>query len=143
MRTVSPWKLECATGHGHIGLYLRTGRTNTGRVRVTDRDGGETLSEPLEFKTDPLPDDFPPIDLKISRPRRMEPGVTLVPFFRWPGPGPDETFGLVVALDAHGEVVWYFRADHTVSDLVRIDSGHFIYQDGRPPLLYEIEILGN
>ena len=93
-------KDEYATEHDLMVLGLRPGRTNSLRVTVKDRAGSEATSDILEIETDPIPDDFPPFDLKISRSRKMEPGYTLVPLLRWAGAGPDEHFGRVVARDA-------------------------------------------
>ena len=57
--------------------------------------------------TPPLPEDFPPIELSISDPARMEPGVTLFDLIHWPESGTDAAYGLLVALNERGEVVWY------------------------------------
>ena len=131
------------TEHDLMVLGLRPGRTNSVRVTVKDRAGSEAKSDTLEIETGPIPDDFPPIDLKISRPRKMEPGYTLVPLFRWSGAGPDEKFGLVLALDAHAEIVWYYLTDHTLGDLIPTGHGTFTYQIGRNGRMVEIDMLGN
>ena len=47
----------------------------------------------------------------------MEPGVTFFSLMRWPDGGiEDDSFGLAVALDAQGEVVWYRRSDKAFAD---------------------------
>ena len=109
---IGPQTAYFATEHELVVLGLRPNRRHTVRVVVEDGDGNETRSEGIEFTTAPLPRDFPPIDIRISRPGRMEPGVTLIPTVRWPGNGAlDRDFGLVLAVDAYGEVVWYYRAN--------------------------------
>ena len=134
---------EYTTEHDLMVLGLRPDRINTVRVTVKDRSGRRASTEKMELETGPLPDNFPPIDVKISRPRRMEPGYTMVPFFRWAEAGPDKDYGLVLALDAHGEVVWYYETDVTVSDLVPTRDGTFTYQISRNGRMREIDMLGN
>lgn len=142
VNTVSPVE-SYVTEHRLIVLGLRPGRTNSVQVTVNDRAGESTTSEFLDITTDPLPEDFPPIELKISRPAKMEPGITLVPMFRWPTMLPDETYGLLLGLDAHGEVVWYFRWDHGLGEARRLANGNLIFQVGRDGLMMEIDMLGN
>ena len=61
----------------------------------------------LEFKTAPLPDDFPPIKATVAVPDKMEPGVMLFAPMKWPTGGEtDDGYGLALAVDADGEVVW-------------------------------------
>ncbi len=141
--TVVTPKDEYATEHDLMVLGLRPGRTNSVRVTVKDRAGAEAASETMEIVTDPLPDDFPPIELKISRPRKMEPGYTMVPLFRWAGAGPDQHFGLVLILDAHAEVVWYYQNDLPIGDLIPTGHGTYTHQIDRNGRMREIDMLGN
>ena len=131
------------TNHVVPILGMRPNRTHTVRVIVTDENGSTNTSEPFELITDPLPDDFPPIDVRISEPDRMEPGVTMFePIYR----SEDESgrdYHLLVAVDETGEVVWYFRAAQPVSDARRLQNGHLLYRTGRAGPLYEIDMLGN
>lgn len=139
-RARGSYKLE----HEVMMLGFRPGKTHTVRVTVVDEEGLETVSDPLRFTTDPLPDDFPPIDLRISRPRKMEPGVTLIPTVKWPGLGePDRTFGLILGVDDHGEVVWYYHSDHNIMALERLRNGNILYHYGRKGNIAEIDMLGN
>ena len=73
------------TSHDVALLGLGPGRTFRVHVEVVDAAGQEVTSRELEHATAPLPEGFPPIDVRISRPSRMEPGVTLVPLLRWTG----------------------------------------------------------
>jgi len=124
-------------------LGMRPGRTHDIRVIVTDEDGGTSTSEGLVVTTDPLPGDFPPIDVRVSKPDRMEPGVTLFePVYR----AEDDTerdSHLLVAVDAAGEVVWYYRSAQPASDARRLRNGNLLYRTGRAGPLYEIDMLGN
>ncbi len=132
------------TRHELVVLGLRPARTHELRLSVRDEAGKEAMSEVLEWTTDPLPEDFPPVDLKVSRPRRMEPGVTLLPVVKWPDLGqPDRTFGLILAVDDHGEVVWYYRSDHNIVAVERLRNGHLLYHYGRRGNVVEIDMLGN
>jgi len=100
-------------------------------------DGGTfTLSTPA------LPDDFPPIEVTTLRPTRMEPGYHFIPVMRWTERGPDREFGLVLALDSAGEVVWYYRSDRTVNDVKRLSNGDLIYLAGRDGRMMQINKLG-
>lgn len=135
---VSGW----ATAHRLLVLGLRPGRKNEIVVTITDRAGKE-VAKTLEWRTDPLPDGFPPLVVKVSDREKMTPGFTLVPLFRWGAEGPDSESGLVLAIDASGDVVWYYRPDHVVSDLVPTPTGSFIYQRQRIGILNEVDVLGN
>lgn len=132
-----------ATEHELTVLGLRPGRDHTVTVTVRDENGLETASEPLTFSAPPLPEGFPPIERKVSRPAKMEPGVTIASFFRWPGFDLDRDYGLFVALDNAGEVVWYYETDQPADDPRRTQDGTFIYTTGREGYMYEIDMLGN
>ncbi|MBM64398.1 MAG: hypothetical protein CL484_15735 [Acidobacteria bacterium] len=132
-----------AFDHAVPVLGLRPDRTHIVRVVVTDNNGLTSTSDALEVVTDPLPDDFPPIDVRISKPSRMEPGITMLePTFRATdedGPG----YHLLVAVDETGEVVWYYKATQPVADARRLQNGNLLYRTGRAGPLYEIDMLGN
>jgi arylsulfate sulfotransferase len=129
-------------------LGLKPDRRNTVDIVVTDGDG-RTAREPTQIavQTPPLPDDVPPVQVAVSRPAAMEPGITLVPLFRWYGAEIDRNYGLMVALDAQGEIVWMYEAPHTLSDAVPLANGNVAYQagdaEGRAGYQYEIDMLGN
>ena len=63
----------------------------------------------------------------------MEPGVTLFnPRRRRVGRGQDlaefnAEFGMLMALDPAGEVVWYYRVDSRVSDFEKLRDGNLIF----------------
>ncbi|MDX1385286.1 MAG: aryl-sulfate sulfotransferase, partial [Thermoanaerobaculia bacterium] len=133
-----------ATEHEVMVLGARPDRTNVVEVTLVGEDGQETAAGAVDFATPPLPDVFPPIEVLTSRPARMEPGVTLVPFFRWEGsnPEPVDDWGLIVALDAHGEVVWYYQSEHEVGEPLPISTGNLLYQSTTAGLMYEVDMLG-
>lgn len=131
-------------------LGFRPGRAHKVRVELHDPDGDEktigaekTISGPLDFKTPPLPDDFPPLELVISKPDAMEPGVTLFGVNRWLNDVASLDYGYLIAVDGQGEVVWYFRTGHAVADLRRMAGGHLLYNHGSNWHAYESDMLGN
>ena len=142
------WRVDTgtrsATNHVVPILGMRPDRTHQVVVVVTDENGLSASSEPLEITTDPLPDDFPPIDLRISQPERMEPGVTLFGAEYRPGGVVDENYGLLVAVDEAGEVVWYYKTDYFANfEARRLANGNILYMSSWSGLLYEINMLGN
>ncbi len=94
---------DYGTSHSVPLFGFRAGRTNNITVTAWDRfRNGFAAPAPVVFVTDPLPADFPVINVLVSEPGRMEPGYTL---FRVV----NATAGVpyVTLLDDTGEVVWY------------------------------------
>jgi hypothetical protein len=113
------------------------------RAEVTDAAGRTTVSPDFEWTTPPLPAGFPAIDVTVCRPERMEPGVTLIPAERWPGRGePDRDFGALLALDEHGEVVWFYEAPHPISEAKRRANGNLLYYHGTRGNVVEMDVRG-
>jgi arylsulfate sulfotransferase len=73
----------------------------------------------------------------------MEPGYQFIPVMRWTERGPDRGFGLVLALDGAGEIVWYYRTNKSVNDIKRLDNGDLIYLAGRDGWMIQINKLGD
>ncbi|MGH9577317.1 MAG: aryl-sulfate sulfotransferase, partial [Terriglobales bacterium] len=137
-------------------LGLRPNRQH--RIHVSIRDAaGRTTRAPgvIEYTTPPLPAgvyDFPPITVVKSEPARMEPGFTLLSVRRYvPGKIQAQTqaqrrfseqWGMIVALDAEGEVVWYYQEDARIAGIDRLKNGNLFYllTDSRS---VEIDPLGN
>ncbi len=127
-------------------IGMKADREHQIEVRI-DAEGGSATAGPLSVRTPPLPRDldaFPPLEVTVSKPERMEPGFTIfnprrtkVGDLRF-GTG----FGMLVALDSAGEVLWYYRNDSRISDFERLRNGNLIYvtHDHR---LVEIDWLGN
>ena len=143
VETVTPSR-EFVTEHEVVVLGARPGRTNTIAVGLVGENGEETAAGRVDFVTPPLPDVFPPLELRVSQPARMEPGVTLIPFFRWEGNNPQsvEDWGLFIGVDDQGEVVWTYEVDHDVGEPLRIANGNLIYQSTTGGIMYEIDMLG-
>lgn len=132
-----------ATDHKLPVLGLRPGRENTVTFSVKDNGGNTAKATAGVLTTDPLPDGFPPVELRMARPRKMEPGFTFVPLFRWPGVEPQDDYGLVYALDARGEVVWYLHTDYAFGEVFKNKAGNLVFQVGRNGVMKELDMLGN
>ncbi|MCH8829380.1 MAG: aryl-sulfate sulfotransferase [Planctomycetes bacterium] len=129
-------------------LGLKPSRTYRFRLILIDAAGKTVRADqPLEHTTGPLPADFPPIRTLISKPGQMEPGVTVFNVVQWVNGAGNEKLGYIIAVDAKGEVVWYFRADHPISVVKRLRNGHLLYmrQHRVHPwsAIVEIDMLGN
>jgi len=137
-------------GLGVVGM--RPGREHSVRVTIRNTNGAETIAnEIFSFTTPTLPDtgvEFPPIDVRESKPEAMEPGVTLFnPRRRQIGRGQEVAnfnagFGMLVVLDDAGEVLWYYRVDSRISDFGKLQNGNLIFVTADFRLL-EIDWLGN
>ena len=138
-----PASPELSTQHSLPVLGFRPGRKHAIQVSARDQAGHVSPAASLEFETAPLPDDFPSLAVSISRPEKMEPGVTLLSFMRWPEGAPmDEHFGLAVAVDERGEVVWYRRAGNGIQDPHRMANGNLLSLIGHHGA-EEVDMLGN
>ncbi len=131
------------TNHVVPILGMRPDRTHVVRAVVTGENGVTNASEPFEVTTDPLPDDFPPLDVRVSLPDRMEPGITMLEPTYQSEDGSERDYHLLVAVDEAGDVVWYYKAAQPASDARRLQNGNLLYRTGRAGPLYEIDMLGN
>ncbi|MCA9160939.1 MAG: hypothetical protein KDA72_21560, partial [Planctomycetales bacterium] len=104
-RWQQPWPVSAARKHRIAALGLRPDREHTIRVRVEADDQQAELGPPLSFRTPPLPATFPPLYKVLSRPHRMEPGLTLFSVNLWRNSVSMLDYGYVIALDNEGEVV--------------------------------------
>jgi arylsulfate sulfotransferase len=135
--TVTPVD-DFTTEHELMVLGLRPDRTNTVEVTL-ENEGGLTASGlSIDVQTRPLPDTVPPITVSISRPALMEPGYTFLPVFD----GEVDNVGYVVALDAQGDVVWYYHA--SIDETIRLRNGNFLINDEflERRRLLEVDMLG-
>jgi len=131
------------TDHSIPVLYLRPGKAHTITISATNQSGTTVSAPVVQITTDELPEGFPPIEVQTRRSRRMEPGVSLIPVFKWPKSGPSDDYGLILALDSKGDVVWYYETTHPINEPVRISTGNLLYNSGRDGRMFEIDMLGN
>jgi hypothetical protein len=140
---LAPASAGLATDHKQAVLGFRPGRKHRLEVTARDQAGNVSPPETLEFETPPLPDDFPPIKAVVSVPGNMDPGVTLFSVMKWPdGKAPHEDYGLALAVDAGGEVVWYYRGSELMGDPQPLPNGNLLYMAGRNRAI-EMDMLGN
>ena len=148
------WTLEYDETHDYTAglpvVGMRPDREHKIRVTITGR-GLSTTSELLTFRTPAMPDgidEAPPIEVRTAARDRMEDGFTLLSLRREKiGGGPEtlrfnESFGMLIAVDADGAPVWYYRSDSRINDFERLRNGNFIFltADFRA---VEIDLLGN
>ncbi len=98
--------------------------------------------EPIElsYKTPPLPvnsTDFPPIKVVSAKPDAMEPGFTILSVRRgipirahWATARQlefEEQWGMIVAIDEEGEVVWYYQSDARIAGVHQLRNGNLFF----------------
>jgi hypothetical protein len=137
-----PWRVQAATRHRIAALGLKPNREYTIRVLVTTPDKQTDTSEPLVFRTEPVPASFPPIKTVLSKPEQMEPGVTMFAVNLWRDSVSILDYGYIIALDEQGEVVWFCNTGDRIADMRILKNGNLLYQHGSYRYLYEIDILG-
>jgi hypothetical protein len=135
---------EMVTDHKRAVLGFKPGRKHHLRVSARDAAGNvSAAAQELEFETAPLPGDFPAVKTLLSNPEKMEPGVTLFALMRWPdGKAPDEHYGLILGLDAAGQVVWYYRGDEMIEAPRPLPNGNLLCMIGQNRAV-EMDLLGN
>jgi arylsulfate sulfotransferase len=139
------------THHPAEGLAvvgLRPGRRHRLHVSIRDAAGRVAhAAQELAFDVPPVPGghgEFPPLRVTAGDPAAMEPGITLLNVRRRVAGDmrASAAYGLLLALDAQGEVVWSYRAPARISDLEPLRNGNLLYltTDFRA---VEIDLLGN
>ena len=134
--------------HRIVAVGFHPNATHNIRITLHDKGGRtKTASQTLTIKAPPLPRDFPPLKCLVSKPKRMEPGVTIFNVFQWIDDAANESRGYIIAVDAAGKVVWYYRADHPISDVKQLPDGRMLYmrqhRDRPWTQAVEIDLLGN
>ena len=140
--TVTPSD-EYVIEHELMVLGLRPARAHTIEVFVENRSSRRSKPAVVQVETPSLPEGLPPVVVSLSMPSKMEPGLTLIPFFRWPATDPDPDYGLVIGIDHRGEILWYYQAQHRIDEPRRLRNGNLLYLSGRAGNLVEIDMLGN
>jgi arylsulfate sulfotransferase len=97
-----------------------------------------TARAAFSLQTDPLPPEFPSVQVVTSTESRMEPGFTLIDRFRRRRTEePAETYSAI--FDAAGEVVWYSNSGGRATR--RLANGHLMYFVDNS--MVESDLLGN
>ena len=114
---------------------LKPARSYDFNVTATLEDGTSLVAERLSYRTPPLPPglgDFPPIKVNVAKPSEMEPGVTFLSIRRrvpgrphWLTPAQrrySTEWGVIVAVDPEGDVIWYYESDRRVAGIDRLSN---------------------
>ena len=118
-----------------LGLRPQTEYT----VSVTATSETQTIfANAGTWQTPPLPDDFPPLDIAISAPEQMAPGM--IQFNVWNGLRGDDK--LLIIVDNSGIVRWYYWDAPVFDDHRRLQDGNFLFAPDEC-LLYKVDALGN
>ena len=152
------WDAAFAAGSADDGKYaipilgMRAEREH--EITLTLRSDNETVyTETFTHMTPGYPDqlNFPQIKVSVSEPARMEPGVTFLSARRralgrghWLTKKQYEwstNFGLLVALDNKGEVVWWFESSSRVAGIERVSNGNILMHRFSSSLI--VDMLGN
>ena len=111
-----------AKAHSLPLFGFKPGREYEVAVTLTDLEDHTLELGTLSFTTDPLPSDFPPLEVLVSQPDKMEPGYTLL----WVGNRAPGARSYTMLLDHVGDVVWYQELD--AGDIRQLPNGNLFYQ---------------
>ena len=137
---------------GYILMLMQPGREHLISIELTDKNGNaHKYDKKLKFKTPPLPAsdaEFPKIQITKLSPNEMEEGLTLLnPRRRLSRSVQGEnkfnqSFGMLVIVNHHGDVLWYYRTNSRISDFDLLPNGNLSYmtQDSK---IVEIDFAGN
>jgi len=107
-------------------------------ISVVDAMEQTTYNDSLQLETQSLPDDFPPLEITISEPDKMQQGITFFDIRRWV-PARDD-WGLIIAIDEQGKVVWYHK-DASMTAVSQMHNQNLLYL--RNGNAIEMDMLGN
>ncbi|MCX7173858.1 MAG: aryl-sulfate sulfotransferase [Proteobacteria bacterium] len=147
------------SSNAHVTLPIvgmKAGTTHRFEVTAIDA-AGERVAHPeqLIYTTPALPGDgieFPIIRVNRAEVNQMEPGVTLLTVRRMPLGRPDrqtklqrefsEKFGMIIAVNTAGEVVWYYKFDARIAGIASLNNGNIFFHTLLNQSV-EIDLLGN
>lgn len=124
-------------------LGLRAETTYTLYVTATNSSGVASTAEPMEYKTPQLPlDVFPPRQTLLSKPEKMQPGITIYSSMVLQFPL-SLVQGLIMAIDEAGEVIWYYRdPENPIESFHRMADGSLLFLAGFDGAV-KTDMLGN
>lgn len=152
-----PWKTieyqpEDQSSEGFPLLMVHPDQEYRINFAITDETGQRQMyPDTLNWKTPALPAEeleFPNISVSVAEKERMADGYTLmnprrrIPLDQEGANEKNKSFGMLLAVDTDGKVVWYYRTDSRISDfdLISDDQISFMTQDSR---LHVIDWMGN
>lgn len=135
-------------------LGMRPDREHSITLTLTAADGRQSTHS-FQHRTPPLPDNplaFPPLQVKVAQPERMEPGLTFLSVRRRALGRPhwltekqakfSRQWGMLMAIDANGEVVWHYQSDYRTAGIDRLQDGNILMHRTDFSTLI-IDLLGN
>ncbi|MCY4282172.1 MAG: aryl-sulfate sulfotransferase [Gammaproteobacteria bacterium] len=152
------WDASFAASHAVAGKYsipvlgMRAAREHKITLTLRAADG-KVHTETFTHTTPGYPDQlsFPNIVVSVSEPERMEPGVTFLSTRRralgrghWLTKKQYEwsaNYGLIVALDNNGEVIWWYESSSRMAGIERLQNGNILMHRFSSTLI--IDMLGN
>ena len=154
------WQAQFDANIADNGAYeipvvgMRPGREHKITLAVSTGDGTR-YDQSFIYTTPELPANprsIPPIDIKVSKPGRMEPGVIFLSTRRralgrahWLTPKQREfstEWGMLIALDEKGDLIWYYESEFRTSGIDRLMNGNILLHRSDFSTL-EIDLLGN
>lgn len=135
-------------------LGMRPDREHSITLTLTAGDGRQS-THGFQHRTPPLPDNplaFPPLRVQVAQPERMEPGLTFLSVRRRALGRPhwmtekqrkfSTDWGMLVAIDAEGEVIWHYQSDYRTAGIDRLQDGNILMHRTDFSTLI-IDLLGN
>ena len=137
------WQVEPGA-HSLAVIGLKPARAYRLDVSMIDAQGHRFSTAPLTARTPALPTpslDFPPLRVHRAERARMEPGLTLLSVRRRAlgrshRMTPEQRrfttdWGLILALDEDGEIVWFYRSPSRIAGVAALDNGHLFFHTAR------------
>jgi len=135
-------------------LGMRPGRDHEITLTVSSGSGSD-FAQTFAYTTPALPTNplaMPPVDIVVSDPDRMEPGVIFLSVRRralgrphWLTPKQREfstQWGMLIALDEKGDLIWYYESEHRTAGIDRLMNGNILMHVTDFSTI-EIDLLGN
>jgi arylsulfate sulfotransferase len=117
---------------------MTAGSSNSIRISLEDAAGNvNPTAGQRQFDAPSLPEDFPPLDVPVLKEPQMEPGFTIFNV----SPLNPPSYGLIVAVNGKGQVVWYYRSTGGIGALSQTPRGTLLFLEATDAV--EIDMLGN
>jgi arylsulfate sulfotransferase len=114
------------TEHEMNILGLHPEQTYAVTISVVDAMAQTAHDHSLTLETQSLPEDFPPLEVTISEPDKMQPGIILFNIMRWT-PAQDPNWGVFIGVDEQGKVVWYHQGNARLRAVTQIGNQNLLY----------------
>lgn len=145
---------EIAEGRYRVPVVGLRASTDYEVAIIVTADGTELSRDTFRHRTPEPPCNplaYPPLDVRVIQPDRMEPGVTFLSVRRralgrpqWLTPAQHKfstQWGMLLALDNHGEVVWWYESDARTAGIERLNNGNILMHRADFSAV-EIDLLG-